>query len=621
MSEKDFEKDLNGEEIDERESSETAVLNGDAVNSDDEISDQNEGSDWKFDAEVPTLDDSLDLKGGFELDIPSVEKSEAFNSSAVNKNDTATITVRKTPIKIIFGVLLGVIIAAVLIFFGVRYYTVPNSEEKMNPGNIALTVGETDVSVGMYDYFYSTVVYEAEQYASYGYNNLDTAKDYSQQYTEDENGNQITWLEKFKIDTISRIKNIMVYYEKGKKAGITLTEEQEEMINQQIEGLEENAANSGKSVNEYVKQVYGENCGVATLRSYLERVLTVNTYFNQMMIDERPSDEDVEAFFNENKEKYMSCSFALIETPYDTTSEETKAQSLEKIKGYMSRISSVDDMKTILPEASKDFIDQYISMGYFEDEDSAVSAITESMENTERKTNIETYYGKEIGDWLFSADTPIGSVNYYLSEDNGAAAIILKTGEAQLDEEEVYSVRHILIIPDKADSGDSADNSSDTQQTETEYTEEEWNTAKAKADEILAEYNNGEKTEKSFALLAEEYSEDTESTSKGSSGLYGGAYEGVTLGRMVSEFEGWATDKARKAGDVDIVKSEYGYHIMYFIFDGPSWKYNAQTDLMTENQQAEIDNAEVKEHKAISKTKVAKPSSTADQSSSQNTAN
>lgn len=619
MSEKDLEKDLNDEELDERVDGETAVLNGETVDTDGETS-ADDSSEWKFDAEVPTLDDSLDLKGGFELDIPS-ENAEHFNPAGSKNDEIATITVKKTPIKIIFGVLIGLIITAVLVFFGIRYYTVPNTEEKMNPGNIALTIGDTDVSVGMYDYFYSTVVYEAEQYAAYGYNNLDTTKDYSQQYTEDEDGNQITWLEKFKIDTISRIKNVMVYYEKAKKAGIVLTDEQKETIDQQIEGLEENAASSGKSVNEYVKQVYGENCGVATLRAYLERVLIVNTYFNQMMIDERPSDEDVETFFNENKEKYMSCSFALIETPYDTTSEETKAQSLEKIKGYMSQISSVDDMKTILPEVSKEFIDQYISMGYFEDEESAVSAITESMENTERKTNIETYYGKEIGDWLFSADTPIGSVNYYLSEDNGAAAIILKTGEAQLDEEEVYSVRHILIIPDKAETDENADNTADTQQTETEYTEEEWNTAKAKADEILAEYNNGEKTEKSFALLAEQYSEDTESTSKGSSGLYGGAYEGVTLGQMVSEFEGWATDKSRKAGDVDIVKSEYGYHIMYFIYDGPSWKYNAQTDLMTENQQAEIDNAKVKEHKAISKTKVAKPSSTSTQSSSQNSVN
>ena len=613
MSEKDFEKDLNSEDLDERVSGETAVLNGETVNLDDEAA-ADENSDWKFDAEVPTLDDSLELKGGFELDIP-VEQAETFNPSGVNNNDVATITLKKKPIKIILGVLAGAVILALLIFFGVRYYTVPNAEERMNPGNVALTVGDTDVSIGMYDYFYSSVVYEAEQYAAYGYNNLDTSTDYSQQYTEDADGNQITWLEKFKLDTIDRIKTVMIYYEKGQKAGITLTDEQKATIDEQIESLESNASSSGKSVNAYIQEVYGEYCGVATLRSYLERYFIAGSYFNQMSIEERPSDEDTEAYFNEHKENYMSCSYALIETPYNTESEETKAQSLEAIKGYAAQITNIDEMKALLPEVTKEFIDQYISMGYFEDEEAAVAAITETMETTESKANIETVFGKEIGDWLFGADIPVGSTTYYLSEDNGAAAIILKTGEPQLDETEVYSVRHILIIPEKADADENTDTSADTQQTEIEYTEEEWNTAKVKADEILAEYNNGEKTEQAFAFLAEANSEDTESTSKGSSGLYGGAYEGVTLGQMVPEFEGWATDESRKAGDVDIVKSEYGYHIMYFIYDGPMCRYSAQSDLMNENQQAEFDNTEVKEHKAMSKVKVAKASASESQSS------
>lgn len=306
MNEKDLEKNLNGEEIDERADGETAVLNGEVVNLDDETSVDNENSDWKFDAEVPTLDDSLELKGGFELDIPT-ENAKPFVSSGSTNDEIATIRVRKTPVKIVFGVLVGLIIAAVLLFFGIRYYTVPNTEEKMNPGNIALTVGDTDISIGLYDYFYASVVYNAEQYANYGYNNLDTSKDYSQQYTEDDDGNQITWLEKFRKDTITRIKTIVVYYEKGVQSGITLSDEQKESIDQQIESLESNAANSDKSVNEYIQEVYGDNCGVATLRKYLEFYLIGSEYYNQMSIEERPSDEAAEAYYNENIGNYQSC--------------------------------------------------------------------------------------------------------------------------------------------------------------------------------------------------------------------------------------------------------------------------------------------------------------------------
>ena len=34
---------------------------------------------------------------------------------------------------------------------------------------------------------------------------------------------------------------------------------------------------------------------------------------------------------------------------------------------------------------------------------------------------------------------------------------------------------------------------------------------------------------------------------------------------MVAEYDKWIFDAARKEGDTDIVKTDYGYHVMYFI--------------------------------------------------------
>lgn len=45
----------------------------------------------------------------------------------------------------------------------------------------------------MFDYYYASIVSYYEQYASYGYYNLDTTKDYSKQYTTDDDGNKISW--------------------------------------------------------------------------------------------------------------------------------------------------------------------------------------------------------------------------------------------------------------------------------------------------------------------------------------------------------------------------------------------------------------------------------------------
>ena len=73
-----------------------------------------------------------------------------------------------------------------------------------------------------------------------------------------------------------------------------------------------------------------------------------------------------------------------------------------------------------------------------------------------------------------------------------------------------------------------------------------------------AQWQAGEATEESFAELAKENTAD-------SNGAQGGLYENVTRGTMVTEFNDWCFDPARKAGDTGIVKTTYGYHIMYFV--------------------------------------------------------
>ena len=65
----------------------------------------------------------------------------------------------------------------------------------------------------------------------------------------------------------------------------------------------------------------------------------------------------------------------------------------------------------------------------------------------------------------------------------------------------------------------------------------------------------------------QEYTEDT--GSKETNGLY----EKVMHGEMVSEFDEWLYDEARKPGDTEIIFSDdFGYHIMYYV---------GETDAMT----------------------------------------
>lgn len=595
MSDKDFEKDnINGEN--------GVSSNPEPADSESSKADYEEESSWEFEASAPSLNaDFLQSAGDAEIKVEAPQYY-APEPAAPQENQVASkdIVIKKEKVTVILSSIIAVIVIAIIAVLGVRYYTVPNSDERMNPGNVAVTIGNTDVSVGLYNYYYDSIVYEYTYYAAYGYYDLDTTKDFGAQFTKDEDGNELSWEAYFRKLALQRLTNYTMNYEKALEAGITLTDEQKEQIDSQLESIKEQASSENKSVNEYVNEKFGENCGLETLRKFLEQYFIAGNYYNRSTIENRPSEDEVNAYFDENSNKYQSCSIALIELEYDTTDDDTKAKSIENAKSYMSKITDVESMKAVMPEASASLIEQYVSAGYFETQEEAVQTLLDSIESTETRTNVESYFDEDTASWLFDEATPVNSLNYFASEDYGIVYVILKTAQPVLDDAQVYSVRHILITP--ANSEDES-----TSSTETGYTDEQWANALNKAEAIVDEYNKGEKTELAFAELAEEYSEDTESTSAGSSGLYGGGYEGTHIGEMVSEFEGWAVDPSRKYGDVDIVKSEYGYHIMYFIFAGPEYYYNAQTDLAEERNNEEIKNYPSKERAGMKNVHIAKP--------------
>lgn len=572
-----------------------------------------ENDNWEFEAEAPTLNLGHLENDSFEIEVPDSREEKPEPQPVRNQapvvDNANQVVINTAPIKIGLFVIIFVAVVAVLVVLGVRYYTVPNGKEGelMNPGSVAMTVGDTDVSVGTYNYYYSRIVSNYEMYASYGYYDLDTTKDYSKQYTTDDDGNKITWLEMFQNKTIDQIQYVTAYYEAAVEDGMTLTSDQKKDINEQLNTLKTSASEASESLDDYIAENYGEYCTLETLETVQKQAYIAQNYYQKAISDSEVPDDEFNTYFKKNSKKYYNCDYAFIEMTYDTTSDETKKESVEKAKSYLSKISSVKDMKKIVPEACADLIKQYIANGYFEDEDAAVDALSEYMENTMSST--DTSFGEETSEWLFSDDTKVGDTTYYCDEDNGFIFLILKTGKPKLDESTTYSVRHILIMPGD-DTEDSSESSDTETQTKKEYTDEEWAAAKEKAEKLLAEFNKGDKSEYSFAMLAEKNSDDTNSTSKGSNGLFGGLIEGTKEGAMVPEFEKWSLDSSRKYGDTGIVKSDYGYHIMFFIDACPQYEYNCKKDIIADRETKFVDKCEVKLHQnAMKKTTVAQPTS------------
>lgn len=140
--------------------------------------------------------------------------------------------------------------------------------------------------------------------------------------------------------------------------------------------------------------------------------------------------------------------------------------------------------------------------------------------------------------------------------------------QSGVTKEGVYvDVRHILLMID----GGTTDEDGNTT-----YSDADWEACREKAQAVQDSWLAGEKTEESFALLANEKSED------GGSNTNGGLYENVYTGQMVEEFDAWCFDESRQVGDYGLVKTQFGYHIMYFAGSRPIWVEYAREQWVSE---------------------------------------
>ncbi len=78
----------------------------------------------------------------------------------------------------------------------------------------------------------------------------------------------------------------------------------------------------------------------------------------------------------------------------------------------------------------------------------------------QRFSGSEAPFDDEMNDWLFSDSTKVGSKKYYIDEEAGYIYIVLKTSNASIEDDETYTVRHILVTPES--DNDSLSSSNET---------------------------------------------------------------------------------------------------------------------------------------------------------------
>lgn len=179
---------------------------------------------------------------------------------------------------------------------------------------------------------------------------------------------------------------------------------------------------------------------------------------------------------------------------------------------------------------------------------------------------MELYYqGYTYFNELYTKIQPTeAEIEAYFAENEATYA---EEGVAN-DGSKYVDVRHVLLMPDD-------ENATTDESGYPVYSDEAWEACRQEAEALYEQWKAGDMSEDSFAELAKNNSEDSNAST-------GGLYSNVTDGYMVDAFNDWCFDAARQVGDHGLVKTQYGYHLMFFSGSRDIWYAKAEEDLISD---------------------------------------
>ena len=405
-----------------------------------------------------------------------------------------------------------VVVAAVVI--------VANSKV-IERGAKAVTIGSETYTAADVDYYYYTAYnsFVRQNSSSLSFLGLDTSKslkDQDCQFMEDS-----TWHDYFTEQAIKTLTSYSMLAQKAEEAGFDGSEAMDEAVKQTYSDLDTYASAAGITRSQYIKSVCGPLVNKAVFERNVRLAALAQAYSVDYVNSLTYSDDEIQAAYDADPKSYQSADIEYIlfkSGAEDDATDEEKAELLEQAK-----------------QKAETALSRYA-------QGEAFDAIGEDMEGTYAHVANVTNGTSDMLTWAFDDARQEGDTTVASYGENGYYAVLFHSRSR--NDYHAVSVRHILVDSEE------------------------------KANEILQQYNDGEKTEDAFAALAVANSTDSNASS-------GGLYTGIYKGQMVSEFENWCFDSARQAGDVGIVQTDYGYHVMYFVStsENPYWYDQALNSL------------------------------------------
>ncbi len=432
------------------------------------------------------------------------------------------------PWKIAFPAVVSVALLLVLgwlLYFGVNGYWIPRANDIYNKDSYTVSEERLQASrdtvvatMGKYKLTNAQLRVFYSRVCAENWGAFDSSVPLDQQIFDEKTG--LTWQQYLLQLALNTWKEYRILNDMAMDAGFKLSADYQESLDSLRETLEAAAEKNGyDSMEALLADDVCKGCTFEDYRYLVELNYYANQYYAELAANVEIPLEELNAFFEEN---------------IDILAE----------KGITKDSGVLVDFRQIFVgvETSPDGT----TLGQWDDCKVKAQHILEQwLENDPSEESFHALAAEK------SEDTKTAS-------KGGLMSYIPKDYFTRVD------VRHILIMPEggtKSDDGKTV-----------VYSDAEWEACRQKAQAVYDMYLNGERTEESFSDLAKEHSEDGNADE-------GGIYTDVTKDYMVEEFDAWIFDESRQPGDTGLVKTQYGYHVMYFVHrDGAlnDWLFDSQ---------------------------------------------
>lgn len=440
-----------------------------------------------------------------------------------------------------------------------------NTSGVREKNTIAASIDGVELNTVELSYYYNEAINEIyndayNQYSSY-YElyfesmGLDIHSPLNKQVQNKETG--ATWADYFVDSALNSAKRDFTLEKLAKEAGYSLPEETAQTLENYFTNLEASAKLSGYSgADSYLRMMYGNGADLESFKEYLTRTELADAYYQHYYDELSYDDAAIEAHAKEQPNNYNSYNYSYSYLSYTdfqkggtkdengtvTYSEEENAAAREALKTAAEEMATATTLEELKQKAEAVDVNE-----------------TSQVAVNEEKRALHTSLNATLSNWLAAEDRKEGDI-----------AAIPNTSAVTGTEETIVNGYYVVYFDSRTDNKTPMSNvrhllvsfeggTPDETTGEMTYSDEEKATAQTEADNLLQQWKDGDATEESFIALVKEHSDD-------GSAADGGLFENIHPDSdYVPNFLNWSINSDRKPGDTEVIETEFGYHVMYYV--------------------------------------------------------